>query len=90
MTRRSGYVRIDVNDVLNEIGDDDLLDELRHRKLTPAGPGETTDLDIVREAHAALARGQITDARIILERILFPKWKSQGACAAQYRSLFGS
>jgi hypothetical protein len=84
MSRRSGYVRVDISDVLNEIEDDCLLAELRARKLTPAGVGETVDLDIVREAYDELHRGDMIEARVILERLLFPKWKAKTEAQSAY------
>lgn len=77
---RSGYVRIDVTEILDEIEDDVLLEEVAARKLSPARPGETVDLDILREAYDELQRGRVTEARSILDRLLFPKWKSPRAC----------
>jgi|HubBroStandDraft_3_1064219.scaffolds.fasta_scaffold115238_2 hypothetical protein len=85
MTRyRSGYVRVDISDVLHEIEDDCLLEELKQRKLTPAAPGETVDLDIVREAYDAIGRNRTVEARVILERLLFPKWKTKAAAQSAY------
>jgi hypothetical protein len=88
--RRAGYVRIEVEDVLDAVDDDDLLDEVRARKLSPASPGETVDLDIVREAFDELLRGRSVEARAILERLLFPKWKTRRGCETEYAGLFQS
>lgn len=84
---RSGYVRININDVIGEIEDDCLLAELVSRKLTAAQPGETCDLDIVREAYDALLRGDRTEAQSVLGGLLFPKWKSASSCENQYKML---
>lgn len=84
---RSGAIRIEVCDVMSEICDDDLLIELEHRKLRPAAVGETADLDIVREAYWALGRNRPAEARSILERILFPKWKSVPKCRDEYEKM---
>ena len=82
--RRSGYIQIDVSECLDEIDDDQLLDELHSRKLSPAKPGDTVDLDIVREAYAALNRGNAIEARVILDRLLFPKWASPAKAQDAY------
>lgn len=85
---RSGEIRIGVSELLGEVDDDDLLDELAARKLTPAGPGETVDLDIVREAYDAIQRGAAIEAKCILDRLLFPKWKTADRCMSQYKGFF--
>ena len=48
---RSGYIQVDISELLDELNDADLLVECQRRGLTPAGPGETVDLDIVRDAY---------------------------------------
>lgn len=73
--RRNGYITIDICEVMDEIDDADLLEECRDRKLS-IEPNESADMDIVREAYAALERGHVAEAKSILDRILFPKWKS--------------
>ena len=86
--RRSGYIQIDVSDVIGEIDDDDLLAELHARNMTPALAGETIDMDILREAHVELSRGRVAEARVIIERLLVPKWRSPQQCEAAYKKLF--
>lgn len=84
---RSGYIRLDVSEFLDEIDDDALLEECQSRKLNPAAPGETVDLEIVREAYDALMRHSVGETRSILERLLFPKWKSVAACKSQLEKM---
>lgn len=84
MRRRSGYVQIDVQDMLDQLEDDDLLEELRARKLMVAQPG-TCDLDIVCEAYRELQGHRPDEARCILERLIFPKWKSAAKCDDEYQ-----
>jgi hypothetical protein len=81
---RSGYISIDISEVLDEIEDNVLLTELHSRKLSPAEPGETVDLDIVREAYEALGRNNVIEARAVLDRLLFPKWKSRRSSQSAY------
>lgn len=81
---RQNSITIDICEIMAEIDDDVLLDELKDRKLTPAGPGETVDLDIVREAYDALQRHAEAEARSILASLLFPKWKTPKDCQAEY------
>lgn len=87
-TRRTGYVQIEVSEILNEIDDDDLLDEVASRKLTLAG-GEAYDQDLVREAYNELRVGRAKEAAAILDRLLNPKWKSTADCAAEYFKTYG-
>lgn len=75
MSRRTGYITIDISEVMSEIDDYDLLQECADRKLS-VEPNESTDMDIVREAYAALERGHVAEAKSILDRLIFPKWRS--------------
>ena len=88
--RRSGYIQIDVSDCIDEIDDDDLLAEVELRKLSTTGPGESVDLEIVGEAYEELLRGRFSEAKAILDRILFPKWRSKASCENEYKQLFKS
>lgn len=83
MPRRSGYVRIDTSELLCEVDDDDLLDEVAARKLTPSGD-HSYDSDFVREAWHELRIGRPAEAFAILERMLCPKWAATAKCAEQY------
>lgn len=81
---RSGSVRVDVADVIDEIRDEDLLAEVKARDLSLPTINEPTDMDIVREAYEALLRGHAPEARCILDRLVFPKWKTVSAALNQY------
>lgn len=73
--RRSGEVRIDVSDVIDQIGDDDLIDEVRARKLHVTGDlgrVEFFDRDYAVRAYEDLLGGRPSDALVLLERALFP------------------
>lgn len=74
---RSGYVRIDISEVMDEIEDEWLLEEVKHRKLIV--PGDAVDFipeDDIREACEELLRGRPHEALAILQRIVSPKWSS--------------
>lgn len=90
MARRySGSIRIDVHDVIGEIGDEDLLEEVRDRKLIPAPNGvtEAYPIELVEEAHAALLVGRVAEAVAILDRLIHPKWRDSAHAQKQYDSL---
>lgn len=71
---RNGQVYIDVSDVIDQVDDEDLIDEVRSRKLHVNGLGqiEHFDRDYVERAYEELLRGRSTDAIALLERALFP------------------
>ena len=84
MPRRSGYVRIDISDVIDEIDDDDLLEEIKHRKLIVAGDAQDfMPMDDLVEAYAELLRGRASEAMAILDRIIHPKWGSMKLAQAE-------
>lgn len=67
-------IYIDVDDVIDQIDDDDLIAEVRSRKLhlTLIGDVEHFDRDYVERAYEELLRGRSSDAIALLERALFP------------------
>lgn len=81
---RSGTIRIDVSDVIEEIEDDDLLDEVSRRKLLTSMDG--LDSELVREAWDELRAGRHTAALCILDRLLSPKWPNERAAQAAYQA----
>lgn len=74
------YVNISLDDAFSEIGDDDLLKEIERRCLTVARTVEEAKADsftpLVEEALELLCQRRFYDARLTLERALFPKWKA--------------
>jgi hypothetical protein len=86
---RSGYVRIDVTEILNEIEDGILLEELESRKLITTPSGESYDQDLVKEAFHELRIGRHAEALSILDRLLNPKWVTPKACASDYAKQHG-
>lgn len=87
--RRSGYLQIDVSELLNEVDDDDLLDEVASRKLITTAAGETYDSDAVKDAFNELRCGRVAEAMSILDRLLNPKWTTPKACEAAYAKQHG-
>ena len=83
----SRYITIPITEFLCDVDDDDIVREFKNRKLKLDGPAEETDMDVVREAHNELMRNRPLEARAILERILFPKWKSRAKCLAEYKNV---
>lgn len=73
--RRTGYIQIDVSEVLDELDDVDLVEELKSRGID-AGMSDD-GLSMAREAYEELCRGRPLEARAVLERLLFPKWTSR-------------
>ena len=87
--KSNGYVTVDVTvdiaDVIEDISDFDLLEECRSRKLSVGDVGEAVDMDIVKEAYSALLRGHPAEAKSILDRIVFPKWRNTEAAQLQLK-----
>ena len=82
---RSGYVQIDVSDFIDEIDDEDLLDEVRNRKLT--APGTHFDRDYAERALEAMTRKRWADAYALLDRALAP-FPASPKAATSLMSLF--
>lgn len=76
----SMYVSLDLAEVFSEIGDDDLVREVENRCLKVARSVEEAKADdftpLVEEALDLLRQGRADDARLTLERALFPKWRA--------------
>lgn len=84
-SRRSGSICIDVGDYIDVISDDDLLDEVRDRKLILAdGVTDACPLELIEEAREALLIGRPAEALCILERLVNPKWKHKRDAQADY------
>lgn len=84
-------VDVDLDDVLYNITDKQLWSEFEkrsRRRLVYVDDAERSELtvmvDFAEEALAYLAAGRADDARLTLERALFPKWKSFEISAAQF------
>lgn len=84
-------VDVDVADVFEQLGDEALLKELErrgHAKVQKVFDAEESELAAVlvhtEEALDQLRQGRADDARLTLERALYPKWKSVEASAAEF------
>jgi hypothetical protein len=79
---RSGSIRVQVWEVIDQIDDEDLLHEVKTRKLIlPSNTiNEPTDMELVQEAYEELLRGRGAEARSILHALIYPKWKNVRAC----------
>lgn len=88
-THRSGYVTIDISDVVDEIEDDVLLNEVAARKLVVSPAGEAYDQDLVREAYLELRVGRVAEALSILDRLINPKWTTVKAAQSNYDRIKG-
>lgn len=86
--RRSGYVRIDVGEIIDEIDDGDLVDEVKRRKL--AIDTDAPTMEMVQEAYEELRRGRPAEALSILDRLVLPKWKTSDAAKKAYDDMFRS
>ena len=86
--RRRGYIRydIDVSELIDEIDDNDLLEEVKDRKLFGGLTSDGDPLEMVREAYRELLCGRVHEARAILDRLLNPKWDTVDACQRQYEA----
>lgn len=81
---RSGYVRIDIDDIIDEIEDDVLVAELENRRLITQPAGASYDQDLVKDAYQELRVGRVAEAMSILDRLLNPKWTNRHACETAY------
>lgn len=73
-TYRRGWIRIDACEVLEQVEDDELIEEVRSRKLhvSELGQMEHFDRDYAVRAYEELIGGRIENAIVMLERALFP------------------
>jgi hypothetical protein len=71
-----GSVRVDVyvSDIMDELDDDDLLEEVRRRKIAIAATDALVDhfLDDLKEVHSLLMGGHAPAALAIINKILYP------------------
>jgi len=85
---RSGVIQIDVYEVISEIDDEDLLEEVRDRKLLVGTSSEPIAEDEIKEALHCLIINRPAEAKAILERLIMPKWKTVKDCETEYKSFF--
>jgi hypothetical protein len=84
--RHCGYlsVEVDLEEALDACDDEMLLEEIKERKLS-LGRDDFEPMDDLRDAHEELLRGRPATALAILERLLFPKWRSTAACEMELK-----
>ena len=79
-------MHIDISDYMDELSDEDIEREFRDRKLHIKSGTPEIDLDDeIQDAYNALLCNQPAEARAILERVLYPKWRSPAACEAELK-----
>lgn len=76
----SGYISVYVGDILDDIDDNDLLAEVKSRKLVTAD----VPFHAIEAAYEALRNGDHPEALLILERVVRPKWESLAAAETAY------
>lgn len=82
------YVDVDIYDVLSEIDDNDILEEVARRNL-PQIAESGIDTEFLMDLYEELNRGRLVEARVMLEREIFPKWKSPDACEKAFAAATG-
>lgn len=87
MTRfsRSAHVRVDADEVMDDLSDTELLEYLQDRGLK--APKVEDDKELYRAAQLALEylqRNMPHDAEWVLDRMLHPKWKNPELAVAAY------
>lgn len=82
----SVHVDVDISEVLEELSDEALLDEIAGRKLSAKLFDAETSLEAIR---TALLRNDAAGALLVVDAVLFPRFKSTGACLLAYREARG-
>jgi ADP-dependent phosphofructokinase/glucokinase len=85
-------VEIDVCDVLSEISDDDLLEEIKERKLEEKAKARAKladPFDLLEDVMDCLRHGDAREALFLLDRILHPKFASVELCEKEFAKLRG-
>lgn len=80
---RSGSITIDVSEYIAEVDDETIIEEFKERKLS-LDACDADPMELVEEAHRELLRGRVSEARVILERLVYPKWRDQKAAQTAY------
>lgn len=90
MTSVRIYAKIDLDDVLDELSDEQLREAMERRCIDTARNVEQAKEDSLRpmleEALDLLRSGRAEDAALCLERALFPKWKTPEDSFKQLRA----
>lgn len=79
---RSRSVTVDVEVDLDQFNTKDLIEELKARECEAPMPFK----EELIELHDELRRGHITDAMTLIERLVWPKWRSTGQCEIEFNT----
>jgi len=85
---RRGRIEIDVSELLDQVDDDYLIEECEARKLSTSN-GVAVEFDEVERAYDYLKSRDYTEALLILERLVRPKWKTLADAEAAYNKETG-
>jgi RNA polymerase-interacting CarD/CdnL/TRCF family regulator len=83
-------VQIDVDDVIELISDEELLAEIKSRKLEEGAKARikaSDPFDLLAEVVDWLRAGDTREALLILERIMHPKFSSLELCEQEFAKL---
>jgi predicted flavoprotein YhiN len=82
MGRKNRRVYVDVEVNLDEFDESDLIEYLKESgyAVIKGDGGKGFDLDALREIYECVQRNQRADALTLLERLIWPKWKTPADC----------
>lgn len=78
---RSRSVTVDVEVDLDQFDTKDLVEELRARECDLPMPFK----EELIELHDELRRGNSVNAMTLIERLIWPKWRSRDQCEIEFR-----
>lgn len=97
MTKRKQYsihveindsVDINVADVLEELTDETLIDEMTRRKIEQQTAASQASVDeALPDILEMLRRGEVAEAELTLERLIFPKFKTLELCESEFKKV---
>lgn len=83
-------VEIDICDAMEAISDDDLLEEVKERKLEDKLKDKikaaVDPFEMLEEVVDWLKRGDAAEALLVLDRIMHPKFSSVEICDREFRA----
>lgn len=81
-------VSVDVEIDLIDFDEDDLADHLRDCGYSVSRNDAACDLDEIHSVYDAVREHRTADALALLERLLWPKWRTPDACQAAFDKSF--